>query len=112
MLTLALLLAAADPPLQKRCGWLHNPTPANWWLTDRDGQWTLSTQGMGSAPGWEDIGGGDHGREWVATNGSYGYGCACATMRVDRRRGEVREITALTPRPLKACRADRKLPKP
>jgi len=40
---------------QKRCGYLDNPTPANWWLTDRDGEWLgLATQktcvsGLGSA---------------------------------------------------------------
>jgi hypothetical protein len=30
---------------ETRCGWLQNPTPANWWLTDRDGTWTISAQG-------------------------------------------------------------------
>ncbi|MGL4666856.1 MAG: DUF4087 domain-containing protein, partial [Saezia sp.] len=28
-----------------RCGWLENPTPANQWLIDRDGAWTISLQG-------------------------------------------------------------------
>ncbi|WP_442808865.1 DUF4087 domain-containing protein [Trinickia soli] len=22
---------------ENRCGWLQNPTPANWWLDDKDG---------------------------------------------------------------------------
>jgi hypothetical protein len=111
---LSLLLAAAASsvsPLQTRCGWLHNPTPANWWLTDRDGQWILSSQGGRQAPGWEDLDM-QSPPQWVKTNGYYGYGCACAAMRVDRRKSEVTEIRSLTPRPLKACRADRKLPKP
>ncbi|WP_241975054.1 DUF4087 domain-containing protein [Paraburkholderia sp. BL17N1] len=30
---------------QNRCGWLQNPTPANWWLDDKDGIWTLSVMG-------------------------------------------------------------------
>jgi len=110
----ALLLAAASPaqpPFQKICGWLHNPTPANWWLTDRAGQWTLSSQGGRQAPGWEEIGGTNSG-EWVETNGSYGYGCACASMRVDRTAGEVIEIRSLEPRPIKACRGNKRLPKP
>lgn len=111
MITMLLLIAMLQPapPLERRCGWLHNPTPGNWWLVDRAGQWTLSTQGAPPVSGWEDLGG-SHGKEWVATNGSYGYGCACATLRTDK--GEVLEIRSLTPRPLKACRTDRRLPKP
>ena len=42
-LALAMLPARAS---ENRCGWLVNPTPGNWWLTDRDGTWTLATQGM------------------------------------------------------------------
>ena len=110
---LPVLLAAASPvpPLQTRCGWLHNPTPANWWLVDRDGDWILSSQGGRQAPGWEDV---DmvSPPQWVKTNGSYGYGCACASMRVDRAKGEVVEIRSIRPRPLKACRGDRTLAKP
>ena len=26
---------------ERRCGWLSNPTPANYWLSDRDGEWTI-----------------------------------------------------------------------
>jgi uncharacterized protein YqjF (DUF2071 family) len=111
MLAILFAAAAADSPIERRCGWLHNPTPANWWLVDRDGQWTLSTQGGPSAPGWEDLGGA-RSSQWVETNGSYGYGCACASMRIDRRSGDVLEIRSISPRPLKACRADRRLPKP
>ena len=33
ILLIAMLAAA---PAERRCGWLHNPTPANWWLVDRD----------------------------------------------------------------------------
>lgn len=111
LLTLAAASATATPPIERRCGWLHNPTPANWWLIDRDGQWVFSSQGRPSVAGWEDLAS-EPAREWVKTNGSYGYGCACATVRVDRKRGNVVEIRRLTPRPIKACRADRRLPKP
>lgn len=111
MLAALLLAAAPAPPLQKVCGWLHNPTPGNYWLTDRAGQWVLSSQGGAQAPGWEELAM-DEPKEWVKTNGYYGYGCACATMRVDRRKGEVVEITAIRNLPLKTCRSDAKLPKP
>jgi Protein of unknown function (DUF4087) len=118
MLALLLAAAAADAPLEKRCGWLINPTPGNWWLRDRDAEWTIATQGSDGAPGWEEMGDRNppdwsaRPKQWVETNGHYGYGCACATMRVDRRSETILEIRSLSPRPLKACRADRRLPKP
>lgn len=95
---------------QRRCGWLSNPTPANWWLTDSQGQWILGTQGADQAPGMDEmpdmsIAG------WVETNGHYGYGCACMTITADDD-GRVTRIADAQPRPLKQCQADRKLPKP
>ena len=40
-LALILILAglATASAAENRCGWLVNPTPGNWWLTDRDGTW-------------------------------------------------------------------------
>lgn len=94
----------------RRCGWLSNPTPANWWLTDSEGQWILGTQGSEQAPGMDDmpdmsVAG------WVETNGSYGYGCACITITADAD-GTVTRIANAQPKPLKQCQADRKLPRP
>ena len=111
ILAALILLAVPEARVERRCGWLHNPTPGNWWLVDRDGEWTFSTQGQAAVKGWEEL---DTMRptEWVETNGHYGHGCACATVRVDRAAGEVLEIRKLDPRPLKACRTDRRLPKP
>ena len=34
---------------ERRCGWLANPTPGNWWLIDADRTWTLSSQGDDNA---------------------------------------------------------------
>ena len=103
----------AEGPRQsgrRRCGWLSNPTPANWWLTDAEGQWILSTQGADQAPGMEDMP--DMSTAgWVETNGHYGYGCACMTIAADGD-GRVTRIADAQPRPLKQCRADRKLPRP
>jgi hypothetical protein len=94
----------------RRCGWLVNPTPANWWLTDRDGQWILGTQGADQAPGMDEMP--DMSTAgWVETNGHYGYGCACMTITADGD-GRVTRIADAQPRPLKQCQADRNLPKP
>ena len=32
---------------ERRCGWISNPTPANYWLSDRDGEWTIMGRGLG-----------------------------------------------------------------
>ncbi|HEX8124817.1 MAG TPA: DUF4087 domain-containing protein [Allosphingosinicella sp.] len=94
----------------RRCGWLSNPTPGNWWLTDAEDQWILGTQGADQAPGMDEMP--DMSTAgWVETNGHYGYGCACVTIASDSQ-GNVTKIADASPKPLKQCRADRKLPKP
>ena len=110
---LVVLLTAAAPAqaVEKRCGWIVNPTPANWWLVDRDGQWTMSVQGGYQADGMEDLPD-MSARGWVRTNGYYGHGCGCMTVDTDKADRRIRRIHSATPLPLKQCRADRKLPKP
>ena len=110
---LFVLLAAAAPgqASEKRCGWLVNPTPANWWLVDRDGEWTMSVQGGYQAQGMEDLPD-MSAKGWVRTNGYYGHGCACMTVDTDKTDHRIRRIHSATPLPLKQCRADRRLPKP
>lgn len=115
---MAWLLAAvlALPPgpagaAERRCGWLHNPTPANWWLRDRDGEWVLSLQGAPPVPGMEGIPDMTT-RGWVAVNGHYGYGCACLTLETEPARRRVIRVLAAEPLPLARCRADRALPSP
>ena len=114
-LAAALLLAVAATPAsaaaERRCGWLHNPTPANWWLDDRDGQWVLGTQGGEQVPGM-DILPDMATRGWVRTNGYYGYGCACMSLDTDRRSGRVKRVISATPVPLRQCQADKRLPRP
>ena len=101
---------AATLKAARRCGWLSNPTPANWWLTDADGQWILGTQGVDQAPGMDEMP--DMSTAgWVETNGHYGYGCACMTITADGD-GKVTRVADARPKPLEQCRADRKLPKP
>jgi hypothetical protein len=94
---------------ETRCGWFSNPTPANAWLHDRDGEWTIGVQGGHQAEGdWPDF----TPQQWIETNGNYGYGCACLQVRVNRQTHEVLEIKRSYARSLAACRKDRKLKEP
>ena len=96
-------------PLENRCGWFHNPTPGNATLTDRDGEWVISTQAGPEAEGdWPVF----TDAQWKKTNGHYGHGCACMKVVVDRREQRVLRIASATAKPLKACREDRALPRP
>ena len=101
------LVAAAE----RRCGWLENPTPANFSLKDRQGEWVMGEQGGYQAAGMDDVpdlttGG------WVRTNGFHGYGCACITGTFDTGRHQVIRIEKAEAVPLARCRADRTLPFP
>jgi hypothetical protein len=105
--------AAAAPAGKpaRRCGWLVNPTPGNWWLYDRDGEWILASQGSESATGMDDLP--DMSTTgWVETNGHYGYGCACMTIAYEPATRRVTKVADASPRPLRQCRADRRLPRP
>ena len=107
----ALLAAAAFPALaETRCGWLDNPTPANWWLTDADGEWLIGAQGGYQAPGMDNMP--DMSTAgWVRTNGYYGYGCACMNVSTNRRSMRITRIRSARPVPLRQCRNDRALPR-
>lgn len=110
----ALLLAATAAHAQRgseqRCGWLSNPTPGNYWLTDRSGQWILSSQGGYRARGMDNMPDMST-RGWVRTNGNYGYGCACMQVRTDPRNQRVTQLYSARPVPLAQCRRDRRLPR-
>jgi hypothetical protein len=103
--------APAEGSAARRCGWLANPTPGNWWLTDSEREWILATQGGEPVAGIDDMP--DMSTAgWVETNGHYGYGCACMTIAVDPATRRVTRVADPQPRPLKQCRADRALPRP
>ena len=107
---LLALLATPAAATERRCGWLQNPTPANWWLIDRHGEWLIGAQGGYQAPGM------DHMPDmttagWVEVNGHYGYGCACMDVSVDRRTRRITRIHSARPVPLRQCQADRRLPR-
>jgi hypothetical protein len=97
---------------ENRCGWLENPTPANWWLDDKDRSWTFSVMGERPVPGFDDLPDMTS-DEWVVTNvGGHGYGCACIDMEVDKAAGEVVRVYSAKVLPLKRCKTDRSLPPP
>ncbi len=114
-LLMSAAVADAQPGSERRCGWIVNPTPANFWLVDRDTRWNtgwlISAQGGYQArgtelmPDWST-------RGWVRTNGNYGYGCGCMQVRVDRRNRQITRIYSATAAPLAQCRNDRRLPRP
>lgn len=104
-------LAGPQSPPERRCGWIVNPTPANWWLDDRDGPWVISVQGGYQAGGVELPDFSEH--DWVVTNaGGHGYGCACLIATFDRRHKRVVNISAVKQRSLTQCKADRALKAP
>lgn len=112
-----LTICNADPQLAKRlnkpehkqfCGWIDNPTPANWWLTDKFGEWTISVQGGYQAQGTDYLP--DFGTKWVKTNGNYGYGCGCVTAEVNSSLMQVTKISAATIKEISVCKSDPALP--
>ncbi|SMG02788.1 DUF4087 domain-containing protein [Burkholderia singularis] len=115
VLTLAAIAAGLGLPhtgaAEIRCGWLENPTPGNWWLTDRHGSWTLSVMGGPEAEGMDrlpDIAG----DQYVQTNGHHGYGCACLTVVSHKRTQRIVKVLKARQLPLSACRRDERLNEP
>ena len=115
LMALAALAPAARPgsagapgavKAETRCGWFDNPTPANASLHDRDDEWIIGVQGGHQAEGdWPNFAP----KQWVETNGHYGYGCACLRLEVDRETHRVNKIESARARPLSACRRDKAL---
>jgi hypothetical protein len=105
-------LAPIRPALaEERCGWLENPTPANWWLKDARGLWIISAQGGPYAEGVENLPepAPDH---FVATNGHYGYSCACVSGTFDVHAERMTRLETARVLPLSVCRGDKALPRP
>jgi Protein of unknown function (DUF4087) len=94
-----------------RCGWFQNPSPGNWYLTDRDGDWTLAMQGLYDAPGFDRLPAMDR-YGWVKTNLEYGYSCGCIKMDVNRKIRKVTRVYSGYPIPMSRCRNDKLLPRP
>jgi hypothetical protein len=112
-LAIALVFAA---PLraavaEERCGWLENPTPGNWWLRDARGLWIISAQGGPYAEGVEKMPELEP-EHFVATNGHYGYSCACVSGAFDDHAERITRVDAARVLSLSVCRADKALPAP
>ena len=95
---------------ENRCGWLSNPTPGNWWLTDGDGDWTIGAQGGYQADGMDNIGDMQEG-EFVPMNGSHSYACFCMDVQTGRN-SEIRRIFSAHQLSLAKCRRDPALTEP
>ena len=87
LLTLTLAAPAAHAASERRCGWLHNPTPGSFSLRDREAEWIISKQGQYAAD-MPDM----TTRGWMETNVHYGYDCACITAMLDRRSHRVTRL--------------------
>lgn len=88
---------------ETRCGWFSNPTPGNASLHDREAEWIVAVQGGHQADGdWPEFAP----SQWVKTNNSHGYGCACMSVQVNKRTKEVVTIESAQARSLSACRRD------
>ena len=113
---LATLAAATAPTVsaraaEKRCGILVNPTPANWWLNDRDGEWTIGVQGGYQAEGMENMPESLFEKGWVRTNGYYGHRCACLTLDSQRSTMRILRIRGAQALAMRKCTADKALQK-
>lgn len=113
LLLTALLLGCGSAAVarERRCGWFTNPTPANWYLFDRDGRWVFGEQGGYQMPdtSWDRLPQFQEG-QWIRVNtANYGYGCACLNVATDRRTRRVTQVSSSRALPLRQCRADPRL---
>lgn len=105
---MSLVGAAQAQTPEMRCGWFSNPSPANASLNDRDGEWIVAVQGGYQAKGdWPD----GYGKgQWISLGpSSYGYGCTCMKVTIDKMTRRVVAIIEAKARPLAACRSDKAL---
>ena len=103
--------AGSSDGFENRCGWIENPTPANWELKDKDGTWIIERMGGEEVEGQENLPNFPENKQyWVKTNvGSYGYGCGCLMVKVNRKEMTVTEIKSGHALPLAKCKADKSL---
>ena len=103
-------VSAAENPVT-RCGWVQNPTPGNWWLTDAEGDWILATQGSDNGAEGMDLIGDISAHDYVMSNGNYGYACGCMKVIANRDTMQVERVLSFRQLPLSKCDRDPNLPK-
>jgi hypothetical protein len=110
-IVLALSACLRPARAEERCGWLENPTPGNWWLKNSLGLWIISAQG---GPYTEDAKKLPEPtpERFVATNGHYGYSCACVSGIFDDHAQLVTRLDATRVLALSVCHDDKTLPGP
>ncbi|RUL98064.1 DUF4087 domain-containing protein [Rhizobium chutanense] len=102
---LMMLLAPAAAHAERRCGWLDNPSTANWSLMDAGGGWIIMENGSGyKAEGMDKIPDLTTG-EYVYTNATHGYACACMDVDMDGE-GGISRIHSVRQLRLSRCRSD------
>ncbi len=93
---------------EKRCGWFDNPSPANAWLIDKDGEWIIAVQMGYQAEGkWPPKF--LEGEKIDSGNASYGYGCACFEVETDSTKKRIVKIISTETKTLATCREDKSL---
>lgn len=110
LMFLLMVVGAQASTAETRCGWIENPTPANYWMIDSEGLWVISTQGGEQATG--DLAyPKDYANDYVATNGNHGYFCGCINATTDAKRNphRVLAIHSATALPLSKCLEDKAL---
>ena len=114
VIAFAATLAAAGTAssAENRCGWIVNPTPGNYWLSDKEASWTIMSQGSEVEPkGAENMPDFSAG-EFVKTNGYYGYACTCMSVDVNKAEKRITQIHSVKQLALAKCKNDKSLPKP
>jgi hypothetical protein len=111
---LALGLCAATSGAQAketRCGWYVNPTPGNYYLTDRDASWWMRAQGGRVADGFDENAPEFDPNEYVELQpNGYGYGCACLSVETNAADETITRIYSGRILPLAQCHDDAALP--
>ncbi|MCS6960762.1 MAG: DUF4087 domain-containing protein [Pseudanabaenaceae cyanobacterium SKYGB_i_bin29] len=117
LLVTVLLVGGIAPlfaqPIERRCGWLENPSLGEWYLTDRLATWEIARPNGFNARGVENIRITSE-RDFVYTKRNYGYTCACmdvTTTRFDTT-WRITSIRNFRQQSLKQCLEDPDLPRP
>jgi hypothetical protein len=109
--SLLAMLAAPAQSAERRCGWVSNPTPGNWWFIDKQAKWIIATRRGRDPVGWEKLPEFGQGT-WQSTGGATGMGCACMVVDNKLKPKRITRIHSSTVRPLRICGADMALPRP